>query len=192
MDWRKLDPGNRAEPRHSSQGNGGEHRERAKTQTKGDVRAAPKASLRPETPIFAAAGLSLASSLAHLWEAPGHFVLWWGYGASFLAVALVQGLLGLAILRWSANQPLLFVGVVATIAVVVLRVATYTSGVPFFGPHAGQLEDLGPLDVGATTASVVVIAALAGLLSGAYRRVAMNTLVVLGAGIWALRFLGFL
>ena len=40
-----------------------------------------------EAAVYAAAALSLAAALVHLWVAPGHFELWWGYGAFFLAAA---------------------------------------------------------------------------------------------------------
>nr|MBA3473191.1 hypothetical protein [Rubrobacter sp.] len=89
--------------------------------------------------LYMAAALSVIAALMHFWAMLGHFEEWWGYGIFFLAAALAQGLYGLALLR-QPGQPLLVLGVGLNLAVVVLYVVTRTAGVPFFGPHAGEVE----------------------------------------------------
>jgi hypothetical protein len=76
---------------------------------------------------------SLVAALIHLWVVPGHAWIWWGYGVFFLATALAQGLLGVALLRWPV-APLAVAGICGNLAVVLLYVFTRTSGVPI-GPH---------------------------------------------------------
>jgi hypothetical protein len=91
------------------------------------------------TTLYVAAALSLVAALVHLWAMPEHFERWWGYGAFFLFVAIAQGFYGVALLRWS-RPPFFLLGVTGNLAVVILYVVTRTVGVPFFGPHAGEVE----------------------------------------------------
>lgn len=140
--------------------------------------------------LYVAASLSLVASVIHLWMVPGHAWVWWGYGVFFLAAALAQGLLGVALLRWPV-APLAVAGIFGNLAVVLLYVFTRTSGVPF-GPHAGKVEDAAILDMTATLAEMGLVVVLLTLLSGAYRRAMLNVLLFLGAAVWALRLLGFL
>ena len=137
-----------------------------------------------------AAGLSLVAVLIHLWVAPGYAWIWWGYGAFFLATAFAQGLIGISVLRWP-SAPVAAAGIFANLAVVLLYVYTRTSGVPY-GPHAGKAEDAGLLDMTATVAEMGLVVVLVTLLDGAYRRAAINGLLLIGAAVWALRLLGVL
>ena len=117
---------------------------------------------RREKTLYLAAGLSLVAALAHVWAMPEHFEEWWGYGGFFLVVALVQGLYGLGLLRRPARAFLLF-GAVGNFGVVSLYIVTRTVGVPFFGPHAGEIEGAGALGQAATAAELALVVALAGL-----------------------------
>lgn len=111
---------------------------------------------------YAAAALSLAAALIHLWVTPEHFKEWWGYGAFFLGTAVFQGAYGLALLRWP--RPSLFsLGIAANLGVVVLWLVTRTAGIPFFGPDAGEMETVGALDLAATAAELALVFVLAGL-----------------------------
>ncbi len=112
--------------------------------------------------LYMAAALSVVAALSHLWAMPEHFGEWWGYGVFFLAAAVAQGLYGLALLR-RPGQPLLVLGVGFNLAVVVLYVVTRTVGVPFFGPHAGEVEGIGVIDLSAMMAELALIVALAAL-----------------------------
>ena len=140
--------------------------------------------------VYAAAALSLVAALVHLWVAPGHFELWWGYGAFFLAAACAQGLFAVALLRWP-GRALPLVGIFGNLAVVVLYVVTRTSGVPF-GPHATRAEPAGALDMATTAVELATVVFLLSLLGGRARGVAINAVLAAGVATWALRLAGFL
>ncbi len=118
--------------------------------------------------MYAVAGLSLVAALAHVWAMPEHFGEWWGYGSFFLVVALAQGLYGLGLLRRPARA-LLLLGAVGNFGVLSLYIVTRTVGVPFFGPHAGEIEGTGALGLVATAAEIALVVALAGLWRSAGR-----------------------
>jgi hypothetical protein len=141
-----------------------------------------KSSTRSEPAVYVAASLLVAASLIHLWVMPEHFRGWWGYGVFFIVVALAQGLFAVALLRWPSQQ-LCFAGVWVSLFTVVLYVATRAYGTPM-GAHAGEVKGAGMLDLSATAAELGVIVALATLLGGIYRRVAMNALLLAGVAIW--------
>lgn len=149
----------------------------------------PQTGLAPAA-IHAAAALSLVAALIHLWVAPGHFQVWWGYGSFFLAAASAQGLLAVVLLRWPGWAPCL-AGVLGNLAVVALYVVTRTSGVPF-GPHATRAEEAGVLDMTATAVELATVVFLLSLLGGRARAVAVNAALLAGVGIWALRLMGYL
>lgn len=156
----------------------------------GDIPAARDAEKGVDVAVYAVAGLSLAASMGHLWATPGHFLLWWGYGAFFLAVALALGFLGVALLRWPGPR-LYLVGIWTNLAVLLLYLATWTWRVPF-GPRAGALEETGLVDMAAAVAGLAVVVVLVTLLGGVSRRRMMNALLFVGAAIWVLRFTGVL
>jgi FtsP/CotA-like multicopper oxidase with cupredoxin domain len=110
-----------------------------------------------------AAVLSAIAALAHLWAVPEHFREWWGYGLFFLVVAAGQGFYG-GILPGRPRPYLLPLGVAGNLAVVALYVVTRTVGVPFFGPHAGEVEGVGALGLTATVAELALVVALVALL----------------------------
>lgn len=141
-------------------------------------------------PAFYAAALSLVAALAHLWVAPGHFEVWWGYGTFFLAAACAQGLLAVALMRWP-GRAIPLAGVLGNLAVVALYVVTRTSGVPF-GPHATRAEEAGVLDMATTAVELATVVFLLSLLGGRARGVAVNAVLLAGVGIWALRLIGYL
>lgn len=138
--------------------------------------------------IYAAAGLSFLPALAHLWMMPAHFAQWWGYGSFYLAAAAGQGLLALALLRWP-RQGLYLAGLWTNVAVLLVYLATRTSGTPV-GPHAGIAEEASLLDMVATTAEVGLVVVLATMLRDRARAYTINALLLLGAALWASRLLG--
>ena len=118
-------------------------------------------ALRPL--LYAAAALSLLAGLIHSWVTPEHFAEWWGYGAFFLAVAVVQAAYAVAILRWPSRR-LYALGIVGNLAVVGLWVITRTVGIPFFGPDAGEVEAVGPIDALSTPLEALLVIVLGLLL----------------------------
>lgn len=113
--------------------------------------------------LYSAAALSLLAALIHLWVMPEHFGEWWGYGTFFLATAISQGAYGAALLRWP-HQLLLLLGTGGNLLIVVLYLVTRTVGVPIFGPHAGEVEGVGAIDLCATMSELAIVLALGAVL----------------------------
>ncbi len=118
---------------------------------------------RPSKMVCAAAALSLVAGLIHAWAMPGHYREWWGYGAFFLVVAIAQVVLSDALL-YRPRQRLFLVGVVGNLAVIALYVVTRTVGIPFFGPHAGEVEEVGAIDLLSIVVELVLVITLVMLL----------------------------
>jgi hypothetical protein len=123
----------------------------------------PMYSGRSKTILYAAAAFSLSAALIHLWVIPEHFEEWWGYGGFFLVSAVAQGAYSGPLLR-RPRRPLLLVGIGGNVSIIVLYLLTRTVGVPFFGPHAGEVEGVGFADLFATTAELALVVALLGVL----------------------------
>jgi hypothetical protein len=111
-----------------------------------------------------AAALSAIAALIHFIVMPEHFAEWWGYGAFFLVAATAQAVYALLLLR-DRSSWLLWAGMVGNLAIVALWAWTRTVGIPFFGPHAGEVEDIGAIDVVSKIVEALLIAVLAVLLS---------------------------
>ncbi len=133
--------------------------------------------------LYAAVSLSLLAALIHLWVMPEHFEEWWGYGAFFLVSAVAQGLYCAVLLRWP-RRPLLLLGVGGNLSIIALYLLTRTVGIPFFGPHAGEVEGIGMLDLSATAAELALIGTLGTLLlRGLPRERVVVVLFVLGLAV---------
>lgn len=156
------------------------------------LKEAAEESSRPgvAAAVYAAAALSLVAALIHLWASVGFFEVWWGYGAFFLTVAPAQGLFAIVVLRWP-GQVVSLAGILGNLTVVALYVLTRTSGVPY-GIFAGRVQEAGVIDMTATAAEVGAIVFLLTLLGGRARGFAINAVLLVGGGIWILRFLGLL
>ena len=134
--------------------------------------------------LYAASGLSWAAALIHLWAAPAHLSEWWGYGAFFLIAALCQGAFAVLLLRWPGRR-LALAGAVGNLTLVSLYAATRTAGIPFFGPHAGEIHPVGTIDLICVAAELGLVAALvvlAGVGASARRYVVLGSAQALGAG----------
>ena len=112
--------------------------------------------------LRAVAALSLLAAAIHAWVVPEHLEEWWGYGAFFLVCALAQGLYALGLLR-RPSRPFLLLGVGGNLAVVILWLVTRTTGIPLLGPHAGEIEEVGGLDLICTFAEIGVVIGLGAL-----------------------------
>ena len=130
--------------------------------------------------LYAAAALSLLAALIHLLVTPEHFEEWWGYGTFFLVCAAAQILYVPILLRWPSRTVLL-IGVAGNLAVAILWLVTRTAGIPFFGPHAGEVEEIGALDLLCTLAEVGLVAGLGALaMRGLATQGRLQIAVVLG------------
>src|SRR5215218_7861729 len=89
--------------------------------------------------LYVAAAFSLLAALIHLWVIPEHFEEWWGYGTFFLISAAAQGVYAAALPHWP-RRPLLLLGIGGNVSIIILYLLTRTVGIPFFGPHAGEVE----------------------------------------------------
>ncbi|MGH3146488.1 MAG: multicopper oxidase domain-containing protein, partial [Rubrobacter sp.] len=118
---------------------------------------------RTRMTLYLAVALTVVAASVHAWAVPEHSEEWWGYGVFFLLVAVAQGVYGPALLWWP-RHPVLLAGVGGNLAVIGLYLVTRTVGVPFLGPHAGAVEEVGPMDLVATLAEVALVVALAALL----------------------------
>jgi hypothetical protein len=107
--------------------------------------------------------LSLVAAVIHVWVMPEHFDEWWGYGAFFLIAAAAQALYAVAILR-APTPTLLWVGIVGNLAIIALWAITRTIGIPGFGPHAGEIEEIGQIDIVSKLVELLLIIVLGVLL----------------------------
>lgn len=123
---------------------------------------------RTRLAVYSAEALSMLAALLHLWVMPEHFEEWWGYGLFFLAAAAFQALYTMLMPRLAGRQSFLIAGVVGNLSIIALYLVTRTIGVPA-GPHAGQLEEVGFIDVAATSAEALLVVILAALSFGLYR-----------------------
>jgi hypothetical protein len=122
-----------------------------------------RATWWPDTTLRVAAGLSLLAAAIHLWVMPEHFEEWWGYGTFFLVAALTQGLYALVLLR-RPDRALLLAGIAGNLAILILWLVTRTTGIPPPGPHVGEIEEVGALDLLCTLAEVGVVVGLGALV----------------------------
>ena len=126
------------------------------------MRSSHQASQGTVATLRVVAALSLLAAAIHLWVMPEHLEEWWGYGAFFLVLAVAQGMYGLGLLRWP-SRPFLLLGVAGNLAVAILWLVTRTTGIPLLGPHAGEAEAVGVLDLACTLAEVGIVAGLGAL-----------------------------
>lgn len=122
--------------------------------------------------LVCAAALSIGAAVIHAIVTPEHFEEWWGYGAFFLVTTLAQAIFVLLLIarlwrvRTMSNNSrntsdrftrfICVAGIVGNFAIIAMWIVTRTSGVPFFGPHAGVVEEITGIDL----ASKVIEAAL--------------------------------
>ena len=120
-------------------------------------------AVRPLRVLYAAAVLSLLAGLLHLWVTPEHFEEWWGYGAFFLVAAAAQVLYAPLVLT-RPTRVVLLLGIAGNLTIVVLYLLTRTVGIPLFGPGVGEVEEIGFIDLCATTSEVGTALALGAAL----------------------------
>ena len=117
--------------------------------------------------------LSLLAGSVHGLVTPAHFAEWWGYGLFFVFAATAQVLFGIALLtnavnandfgpRWLAmKRALAAAGIVGNLLIMGVYVVTRTVGIPWFGPEAGEVEAVGPVDLVSKGLELALVVALA-------------------------------
>jgi hypothetical protein len=149
-----------------------------------------------------AAVAMLGAGAAHGLLVRSHLEQWWGYGVFFVVASLLQILLALALLtdavnprdtgpRWRAVKTWLYgLGIAGNAALVALYVVTRTTGIPAFGPEAGEVEAVQAIDILTKALELAAIALLALLLRRARRELAAAKGSESGRGV-AISALGF-
>ena len=124
--------------------------------------------------LSTAALLSLVAAVIHVWVMPEHFEEWWGYGLFFLLAAAAQALYTIVLLR-APTTTFLRLGIIGNLAIIVLWVVTRTIGIPVFGPHAGEIEEIGAIDIASKLIEVLLVILLGVLLRSASQRPPQTT-----------------
>jgi hypothetical protein len=122
-----------------------------------DGAAAPA---RPVGPV-AAAGFLLGAAAIRIAVVPAHLREYRPFGGFFLTVALLQGLLAVALLASPRPRRLAVAGATGNLALAALYVASRTAGVPL-GPPAGGPE---PWDVAGVICTLLEVIAASVLLA---------------------------
>lgn len=108
--------------------------------------------------------LSIVAGLIHVLAAPSHLEEWIGYGAFFLLASTAQVCYALLLAIETPSRKLFWAGILGNAAIIALWVVTRTTGIPFFGPEAGEVEPVGLLDSISKITEVVLIYHLVLLL----------------------------
>jgi hypothetical protein len=144
-------------------------------------RVAHLVKVDPAVAVEIAAGCSMVAALIHAFAAPGHLEEWIGYGMLFIAAAVAQCVLALALLG-APRRAVLIAGIAGNLALIGLWAMTRTSGIPI-GPEAGEIEPVGVLDAVSKMAELAVVVLLATMLKNAppaRRPAAAQRLVAVG------------
>lgn len=151
----------------------------------------PAATRRLE--VYAGA-ISIAAAVVHGLVVPEHLAEWWGYGLFFVVATLVQAGFGILLFlqpwRYDASggfdpergqttaARLYWIGIGINVSIIALYLVTRTIGIPFFGPEAGEVEEVTLISV----LSKALEVALIGVLVMALRRDQGTARPAVGAG----------
>jgi len=117
----------------------------------------------------------LGSGAVHGLLVREHLREWWGYGVFFAVAALVQAVWALALItdavnprdtgaHWRGAKLWLYgLGIAGNLLLVGLYAVTRTTGIPFFGPGAGEVEAVGALDIPSKVLELASVALLVAL-----------------------------
>ena len=126
--------------------------------------------------LYCTAALSFGAAAIHAVVTPEHFEEWWGYGGFFLVATLAQVIFGILMLvqtrryakmadgeRTGANGSTRFLciaGILGNAVIIAMWLVTRTVGIPFFGPHAGEVEEIAGLDVASKVIETMLVMCL--------------------------------
>jgi hypothetical protein len=151
----------------------------------------PGALRAPGAAVWTAAGLALVAAWIHFAYTSTHWADWWAYGVFFLATGIFQSLSVPVILRWPRNTWAALVVVAGNLGIIQMYVYSRTTGVPM-GPHEGVVERTGAVDLATTAGEIVLIALMLTIVGSTSRRIIVNLLLLVGIGLWLLRFTNLL
>lgn len=89
--------------------------------------------------------------------------------SSFSSPTVAQALYAVAILR-APSATLFCVGIIGNLAIFALWLVTRTIGIPVFGPHAGEVEEVGPIDIASKLVELLLVIILGAPLRSAAPR----------------------
>ena len=111
---------------------------------------------------YRTATLSMVAGVVHGIAMAQYMPQWWGYGIFFVGAALAQIIYGVVLLikPWQYDETggiqesdtsgariIYIVGLLMTVAFIILYLITRTLGIPLMGPMAGEVEPLDPLGI---------------------------------------------
>jgi hypothetical protein len=105
--------------------------------------------------VSGASLLSLGAAAIHFGVLGSHYEESWGYGAFFAAVASLQAVWALLVVR-PPGRWVYWAGAAGNAAVISAWAVTRTAGVPL-GPSSGEVEDMGFIDVLATGFQALIV-----------------------------------
>jgi hypothetical protein len=111
--------------------------------------------------------LSLAAAVIHFAVTPEHFEEYVPFGVFFVALGVFQLVWGV-VMPGRPSSSILSLGLVVNLAVIVIWVASRTSGLPI-GPEAGEAEEIGLWDGLATASEALIVLGSAWLLTQSRR-----------------------
>jgi hypothetical protein len=132
---------------------------------------------REQMLLHAAAALSLLAALIHTWVINEHYAEWWGYGLFSFCVGSMQACYAGTLLLWP-RRLIYGLGIAGNVVIILLYIVTRTMGIPFFGPDAGMVEQMGTLDLFCTYVELALVLALVALASSWRWRAAGSRLPV--------------
>jgi hypothetical protein len=163
--------------------------------------SAPAPAVRRQPLTATQLWVSLASLFAggiHLAVTPEHLEHWWVFGTFFIVTGVFQLAFAGVVLR-RTSWPVALTGIAVNLGIVLIWVVSRTRGLPISPPeditaHEGThlIEGVGPADLAATGAELVVVCLLVTFLPARMRRVTVDVLLATGVGLWALRLSGVL
>lgn len=105
--------------------------------------------------------LSAGAGAIHFAVAPAHFEEYWVFGVFFLAIAWLQVVWAILVVRIPSRLLILF-GALFNAGIVAVWVTSRTTGVPI-GPEAGSPEEAQLIDVMSTVFEVLIVLAAPAL-----------------------------
>ena len=130
---------------------------------------------------YVTAGMSIVAGLIHGLVTPEHFAEWWGYGLFFFVATFAQVAYGVLLLLrpWAYDtsggerndvdtdrRTILFyaAGIVGNLVIIGLWMVTRTAGIPFFGPGAGEVEQVTLISLASKLVEAALIVCLAWMI----------------------------
>jgi hypothetical protein len=135
--------------------------------------------------VLLAAACSVGAAGIHFAVIPEHLVEYRPFGLFFVAIAVVQALWAILVVRYPL-RPLLLVGAAANLATLALWAVTRTKGLPL-GPEPWTPEKFGPLDGITAVFEIGLVTAIAlALRSVPLRRRRLQAIAALAIALVAI------